>query len=205
MCKLRVTQFTCGHTQQGIEEMCGWMQLRPNRATLQCPYRDPKGTLIRNTSKCRECYFADPEIPSQFRDPNIIKRAPLPETALADQCGVGSNISPWSLTKEERRQRVAERYGIYSERDLPGYGQTYEPMSQTLENANDARSSHKNDSRVGNSHDYRDSFAYEHHAVHTSNSYATSSNLNTPTHPTPAPTATEKPKSRERLTRSDAF
>ncbi|KAF3090928.1 hypothetical protein TWF569_011162 [Orbilia oligospora] len=120
MCKLRVTQFTCGHSHEGIEEICGWMKLRPHRAKLQCPYRDPKGTLIKDTSRCRECYFAESEALAQFRDPNITKRvSPKASKALADPVSVGGSARPWSMSKEERRQRIAERYGVYSDRDLP--------------------------------------------------------------------------------------
>ncbi|KAK6343168.1 hypothetical protein TWF718_008541 [Orbilia javanica] len=82
MCKIVVTQFTCGHNYDRWD-MCDWMRQRPHRVMHQCPYHDPKGVLVRDTSMCRECFFVDRETPSQFRDPNGIKRAPPPQKSLA--------------------------------------------------------------------------------------------------------------------------
>ncbi|KAF3163400.1 hypothetical protein EYR41_008834 [Orbilia oligospora] len=177
MCKLRVTQFTCGHSHEGIEEICGWMKLRPHRAKLQCPYRDPKGTLFKDTSKCRECYFAESEAPAQFRDPNITKRvSPKASKALADPVSVGGSARPWSMSKEERRQRIAERYGVYSDRDLPVSDPAYKTIFQTLASVNGGRPSRRNDSRPGNSNEYSGSCAYERHGTKAVPNYTTNSN-----------------------------
>ncbi|KAF3187709.1 hypothetical protein TWF788_001928 [Orbilia oligospora] len=173
MCKLRVTQFTCCHNHEGIEEICGWMKLRPHRAKLQCPYRDPKGTLIKDTSKCRECYFAESEVPAQFRNPNSIKRAS--SKGLADPVSMGGSARPWSMSKEERRQRIAERYGIYNDRDLPVSDPTYKTI-QTLANVNDDRPSRQNGSGPGTSHECSGSCAYERHGTKAVPNYTTNSN-----------------------------
>lgn len=171
---------------------------------LHCPYSDPNGIPIKDTIKCRECYFADREIPSQFKDLNgSVKRALPPQKALADREEVGSGGgSPWPMTREERRLRIAERYGVYSDRDVPGYDPACQTISQALASANDTRSSRKKyEPRLGGSRDYGGNFAYEHPGAQA----ATQFRAQTPPPAPPAATATENPKSREKLTWLDSF
>lgn len=50
-------------------------------------------------------------------------------------------------------------------RDDPDYDLVYQTISQILAKANDARLRRQDDSRPGNSRDYGNSFAYEHHGA----------------------------------------
>ncbi|KAK6505879.1 hypothetical protein TWF481_007769 [Arthrobotrys musiformis] len=195
MCKITIVKFTCGHIYER-PEMCDWMKLRPERDIFKCPYRDPNGVRINEQIKCHECATMDPEIPSHFRDSNIIKRAPPPERALANGNGIMTGIGgALSMTREERRRRIAERYGVYSIHDVPGYRDPeHQTVSQTPADVSRAEPTIQSGSRRGKYREYGAGFAYGRLGA----PIVTQHRTRIP--PAPTTTTTGNPETREKLT-----